>query len=113
VRTFGLEEAAAFVGLHPHTLEEKARNGEVPAAKPGKRWIFIDIDLAEWLRSQYRGKDDEKGGEAECHYTGEVVYGGVAGASRAAKSLQKALERPTGKRRRNTTTADVLPFGTR
>ena len=41
MRTLDLTEAAEFLHLHPHTLEAKARAGEVPGAKPGKCWVFL------------------------------------------------------------------------
>ena len=31
------------------TVLRKARNGEVPAAKTGRKWIFRRADLDEWL----------------------------------------------------------------
>jgi excisionase family DNA binding protein len=50
----GIEEAAAFLRVHRITLYRMAKHGEVPAAKPGKEWVFIDVDLVEWLRAQYQ-----------------------------------------------------------
>jgi excisionase family DNA binding protein len=43
--TFTLEEAARFLQLHPTTLGAKARSGEIPGAKLGKRWVFLEVDL--------------------------------------------------------------------
>lgn len=48
-----LKQAAEFLHLHPVTLQRKALRGEVPAAKLGKRWIFLEIDLIAFLRAQY------------------------------------------------------------
>lgn len=102
MRTLDLTEAAAFVHLHPHTLEAKARAGEVPGAKPGKCWVFIDDDLVQWLRGMYRG--------ATCHSTSVEASGGAHGSS-TASAFEKRLPPTTGKPRRNTTTAAVLKFG--
>ena len=55
MRTLDLAAAAAFLGLHPHTLQARAKAGEIPGAKVGKAWRFIDLDLAEYLRAQRGG----------------------------------------------------------
>ena len=52
--TLTLEEAALWLKMHPHTLERKARAGLLPGAKPGRRWVFIEEDLAEWIRQHSR-----------------------------------------------------------
>lgn len=54
MRTLNLEQAAAFLHMHPYTVMQKVHTGEIPAAKPGKRWVFIEDDLADYLRGQYR-----------------------------------------------------------
>ena len=53
VSTLDLNGAATLLKIHPQTLLQKLRSGEIPAAKPGKCWVFIEEDLFEWLRSQY------------------------------------------------------------
>lgn len=35
------------------TLLKKIHSGQIPAAKIGKRWVCIDVDLTDYLRSQY------------------------------------------------------------
>lgn len=50
----GIKEASEFVRVHPITLSKLAHSGQIPAAKPGKEWVFIDVDLVAWLRSHYR-----------------------------------------------------------
>ncbi len=54
MKTLNLEQAAAFLHMHPYTVMQKVNAGEIPGAKPGKRWVFIEDDLAEYLRGQYR-----------------------------------------------------------
>jgi len=53
MQTLNLEEAAQLLKLHPSTVLAKARAGDIPAAKPGKCWVFIDEDLIAWLRGMY------------------------------------------------------------
>ncbi|MDE2260848.1 MAG: helix-turn-helix domain-containing protein, partial [Betaproteobacteria bacterium] len=45
VRTMDIKEAAAFLMVHPITLYKMVQRGEIPAAKIGKKWVFIDVDL--------------------------------------------------------------------
>jgi len=54
VKTFNLAEAAQFLRIHPDTLQRRAAAGEIPGAKPGKCWVFVDVDLVEWLRTSYK-----------------------------------------------------------
>jgi len=53
IRTFTLEQAAAFLKLHPEEVRRRAKCGALPGAKTGKRWVFLDADLAEYVRSLY------------------------------------------------------------
>jgi excisionase family DNA binding protein len=53
MKTLDLEEASKFLKMHPQTVRRMAVAGELPAAKPGKCWAFIEDDLANWLRSRY------------------------------------------------------------
>ena len=53
MRTLDLAEAAAFLRMNPEELRSRAKRGLVPGAKPGRRWVFLEPDLAEFLRSRY------------------------------------------------------------
>jgi excisionase family DNA binding protein len=44
-----LDEAAAYLRVHPRTLRTKASEGEVPAAKIGRVWRFHREQLERWL----------------------------------------------------------------
>jgi excisionase family DNA binding protein len=46
--TLTTEEAAAYLRLHPRTVEKKARKGVLPAAKTGRKWLFRRTDLDAW-----------------------------------------------------------------
>lgn len=58
MKTLNLEQAAAFLHMHRYTVMQKVNAGEIPGAKPGKRWVFIEDDLAAYLRGQYREAAD-------------------------------------------------------
>jgi hypothetical protein len=53
VITFTLIEAAAFLKVHPEELRQRAKAGLIPGAKVGRAWVFLQDDLAAYLRSLY------------------------------------------------------------
>jgi Helix-turn-helix domain len=62
VRTLSLDEAAAFLHMHPEEVRTRAKRGLIPGAKAGRRWIFLEIDLVEFVRSLYPDALQELGG---------------------------------------------------
>lgn len=52
-KTLDLKGAASFLGIHKETLRERAACGEIPGAKVGKSWRFLEDDLVNYLRSLY------------------------------------------------------------
>ena len=46
------DEAAAFLRVHPKTLQRMARQGQVPAYRIGDLWRFRASALDAWLTSQ-------------------------------------------------------------
>lgn len=54
MNTLTLAEAAGFLKMHPEEVRCRAKRGLIPASKPGRRWVFIDDDLAAFLRGKYR-----------------------------------------------------------
>lgn len=60
MNTLDLIEAARFLKADEETIREKAAAGEIPGAKIGRKWVFLDVDLAEYLRSQYGAQREEK-----------------------------------------------------
>ncbi|WP_425438674.1 helix-turn-helix domain-containing protein [Propionivibrio dicarboxylicus] len=55
VNTFTLQEAAGFLKMHPEEVRRRAKAGLIPGAKAGRAWVFLEEDLADWLRSKYSG----------------------------------------------------------
>lgn len=51
--TLDLKEAAGFLHMSPAVLRQKAKLGLIKGAKPGKCWVFLADDLANYLRSLY------------------------------------------------------------
>ncbi len=52
-RTLTLEEAASFLHMHPEEVRTRAKRGIIPGAKTGRRWVFLEVDLAGFVRSLY------------------------------------------------------------
>ncbi|HEX7052491.1 MAG TPA: helix-turn-helix domain-containing protein [Burkholderiales bacterium] len=108
-RTFDLGEAAGFLKMHPEEVRRRARTGQLPGAKAGKRWVFIEEDLAAYLRSLYAAPRQAlrvtPRKENECHFASAETRGGLMSPRQAARELESRLKRRIERPRRNTTTA--------
>lgn len=97
--TFTLQQAAEFLKIHPVTLLEKAKTGEVPGAKIGKRWVFLEIDLVDVIRSQYPRRALQGGHErsSTCHSSNARIHriGGSNSRPATDDAYSKALGLPT------------------
>ena len=104
MQTLNLEQAAAFLHLHPITLLRKINSGEIPAAKIGKRWVLIELDLLDYLRSKY-SKQASQGDIKEsalCHSTKEQTLPiGGSNLRLTEKRYTNLLELPTKSRQPN------------
>jgi hypothetical protein len=109
MRTLDLDEAAAFLRMSPAVLRQKARQGLVKAAKPGKRWVFLEEDLADYLRSLYLAhrQAPQSGSSSEVtawESTNAVMSGGSPLPIRTDAEYASLLGLKTGKKRRSCTT---------
>jgi excisionase family DNA binding protein len=52
MKTLDLQEAAAMLKVHENTVLELVGSGEVPGAKIGRAWVFLDEDLLAYVRKQ-------------------------------------------------------------
>jgi hypothetical protein len=62
-----MEQAADLLKVSLCTLYDRVRRGLVPGAKVGKRWVFIEVDLLDYIRGQYTVAVPPK--ELPCHST--------------------------------------------
>lgn len=90
--TLDLEAAAALVGLHAETMRRRAKSGQIPGAKPGKEWIFIEADLLDWLRTQYRGQAAPQANGATVKAPPPIPE---ASATRTARRYDQLLSKPS------------------
>ncbi len=104
MKTLDLLEAAKLLKLHPQTLLQRARAGEIPAAKPGKCWVFIEEDLIDWIRSQYNRpqQDVGQGGKEVCSLKEKTVNtGGIALPLQTGQQYANLLKLPIREKLRN------------
>src|SRR3954453_4843409 len=106
--TLDLPQAANLLKLHPTTLRRMAREGTVPAARIGKGWLFVELDLLEYVRSQYhpRALQGDSKEVLGCHSTSARIRRiGGSKSTTAADAYRKALGLPIEKKPRSTTTS--------
>ncbi len=102
MKTLTLEAAAAFLHMSPAVLRQKAKLGLVQAAKPGKRWVFLEPDLVSYLRSLYpQSRQASLSGceeKSSCHYSNAAIPTGSASRRPAESEYAALLGLRTGKR---------------
>jgi hypothetical protein len=98
MRTLGLQEAAAFLRVHPEELRRRAKCGVIPGAKIGRAGVFLEDDLAGHLRSLYRGPwqalQVTSRKEEKCHLAGAEASGGSISLEQTANEYADLLELP-------------------
>jgi len=109
MQTLTLEQAAKFLHMSAAVLRQKAKVGIVQAAKPGKRWVFLEEDLVLYLRSLYQrnGRVAQSGYGHEvspCHLGNAATSGGLASQPQMASAYADLLGLKTNSKLRNTTT---------
>ena len=109
MKTLNLSEAAQFLKLHPEEVRRRAKAGIIPGAKLGKRWTFIEVDLADHIRSLYAcTRQALQVGHKEknlCHSLNVAKRGGLVSPHQAASVLDALLQQKIKPRRRNSTTS--------
>ena len=71
MRTLDLSEAAAFLLISPSALRAKAKDGKIPGRKVGKRWVFVEQHLANWI-SGYTSRVEVETTEEPCPSTSVI-----------------------------------------
>lgn len=59
-RTLGLDECAAMLRINPSTALELAQRGEIPGAKIGRAWVFVEEDVLTYLREQIETQVEQR-----------------------------------------------------
>src|SRR5258706_5431092 len=108
--TLSLSEPAAFLRMHPEEVRRRAKMGAIPAAKPGRSWIFIEEDLAEHVRSLYASprqalRVTPRKEFTSCHSENAATPGGSTSLPPTDNEYVKLLGLETKPWRRSTTTS--------
>jgi Helix-turn-helix domain len=108
MRTFGLGDAAQFLRVHPEELRRRAKAGQIPGAKIGRAWVFLEDDLASYLRSLYRPSRQALqvttlNKEGKCHFASVAVSGGSTSLVQGDNEYADLLGLPTSASRRSST----------
>jgi len=85
MKTLILNEAANFLHMNPEVLRRKAKQGEIPGRKVGRKWVFVKEHLADFISGRYsapeRSPQVVEGLTTEevklCHYQNEAKRGGL------------------------------------
>jgi hypothetical protein len=108
MNTLTLDEAAGFLKMHPEEVRCRAKRGLIPASKPGRRWVFIDDDLAAFLRGKYPTQrqalrvTSEKGSTPWVS-ANEAPSGGSTSRHHQASEYEEVLKRAAKPTRKNST----------
>lgn len=65
VNTLNLEETARFLKVHTETVSRLAKTGQLPGAKIGRAWVFLEEDLIEYLHEQIQAQQTMRMEESE------------------------------------------------
>lgn len=109
MKTLSLSEAAAFLKMHPEEVRRRTKMGRIPGAKAGRAWVFIDDDLAAFLRSMY-GKTMQSlrvnlGESISCQFENVATSGGSTSSHQTANEYAELLRPTTKPKRKNSTTS--------
>jgi hypothetical protein len=109
MRTFDLHETAAFLKMHPEEVRRRAKAGVIPGAKAGRAWVFLEEDLAGYLRSLYSQPRQAlrvtlRKELAECHFVNANQPGGLISDLQTGNEYADLLGLKVKPSRRNTTT---------
>ncbi len=84
METLDLEQAANFLKVNPEVLRRKAKDGEIPGSKVGRKWVFVKEHLADFISGRYPiterklqvvdGLTTQE--EKKCLYQKEAKFGG-------------------------------------
>lgn len=60
MKTFDIHEAADFLKIDRKTAMDLAASGDLPGAKVGRAWVFLEADLVDYLRDKVRKQTNER-----------------------------------------------------
>lgn len=104
MQTLKLDEAAELLKCSSDTVLELIHSDNLPAAKIGRAWVLVDVDVIEYIRTKYTLNNEVK----KCHSTKGAKRGGSMSLS-TDKELESLLTPATSvKRKKSTTTLSIV-----
>ena len=81
-KTLTLNQAAQFLQINPETARRMAQARKIPCAKLGRKWVFIQQDLEQYIRNQYPIPESvvqvvDNDEESLCQFTLDNQSGGL------------------------------------
>ncbi|MGZ5055277.1 MAG: helix-turn-helix domain-containing protein [Methylobacter sp.] len=112
METLLLQDAAIFLHMNPEVLRRKAKLGEIPGRKAGRKWVFVKEHLADFISGRYsvlermpQVVDGTTTREVKlCHYRKEAKRGGFDLLRQTDEEYSNLLGLPTSKPRKNSMT---------
>lgn len=92
--TLDLAGAAELLKVNPETVRELATVGAILGAKVGVAWVFIKVDLLDYLRAEARRQTNERLAKAEAARELGEKPGRVSTATTAARVNRTRRIRP-------------------
>ena len=90
--TLDVKGAAEFLKISVDAVRRKARMGEIPGAKIGRRWVFLAEDLAATIREAYSSQYTSRKAQRDITLT----------SPSAARRLEDRVAQLTRPKRSNT-----------
>lgn len=95
MKTYDLDETADFLKVDRETARDLATIGELPGAKVGRAWVFLETDLVEFLKDRVRLQTNQRRAEASARQQLESSLSVVQGRSNSrARTPPKLPELP-------------------
>ena len=91
-KTLNTKETAKFLKLTETSVKVKAKAGEIPGAKIGNKWVFLEVDLEAFIRSQY--KCAQGGTEETCRSTNVRIH--HTGGSKSPRPVENEYSKALG-----------------
>jgi excisionase family DNA binding protein len=103
-KTLTLNQAAQFVQINPETVRRLAQARKIPCAKLGRKWVFIQQDLEQYIRNQYATPESvvqvvDNDEESLCQYTLETPSGGLNSLHQTEQEYDALLRLKTENKR--------------
>lgn len=98
-----LRQTAELLQVNPETVRRLAQARKIPSAKIGRKWVFIQQDLAQYIRSQYSNAESvvqvvDNDEESLCQSTLETTSGGLSSSHQTEKEYDALLGLNTNKK---------------